>query len=49
MAREDELSAIILDYFQNDKEGWSRGWLAWRDKAAKAVGLPTSEELRAQK
>lgn len=41
-----DLDAILRDYFQNDQEGWSRGWVAWRDRAAKAVGLPTSEELR---
>lgn len=44
-----ELRATLLDYFQNDNEGWKRPWKDWRDRAAKAVGLPTSAELAARR
>lgn len=41
-----ELEGVVLDYFTNERDGWKRGWLPWRDRAAKLVGIPTSEELR---
>lgn len=40
---------VLDDYFVNDSEGWTRGWLAWRDRAAKLTGRPTSEELKRER
>lgn len=34
-----EFRDIILDYFQNDREGWTRPYAEWRKRAARSVGI----------
>lgn len=34
-----ELEEVLADYFQNDREGWTRGWKAWARKAKAVLGI----------
>lgn len=35
--RVSELEEVLEDYFQNDREGWKRGWKAWARRAREAL------------
>lgn len=36
---EETAEDVLADYFQNDAEGWQRGYNAWRKRAKKVLDL----------